>query len=152
MAFQLLDPANQPRFLEVGYNKQKWSQYVESYTNPTSTAQELDPKKHRIFLLRNHRANVCCCEFGLPGRLTPCQASKNVHEKLEVHNGLECKICCNTYKMFYVEDTEDVLHRQFSRAHRQARATKVAAMLKAETEKFRKWQEQRLAELNRATG
>lgn len=40
-------------------------------------------------------------------------------------NGLECKICSSTYKLFYVEETEDYFYRvgQLSKA-REKRMTK----------------------------
>jgi len=35
-------------------------------------------------------------------------------EGLYVEYNLECKICINTYKLFYVENTEDSLYRKHS--------------------------------------
>ncbi len=47
---QLLDATNQPRFMELSFNKDKWAQYVDNYVG--SEARDLDVRKHHIFLLR----------------------------------------------------------------------------------------------------
>jgi hypothetical protein len=33
-------------------------------------------------------------------------------EELDMNNGLECRICLSTYRLFYVEDTEDSMYRK----------------------------------------
>lgn len=107
LGMTLLDSVNQPRFMELSFNKEKWSQYVDNYTQGETTS-DLDVRKHRIFLVRNKKKN----------------ANPKVMERVDVSNGLECKICLTTYKLFYVEDTEDFFHRR--------RTPKPAAAIAAE--------------------
>ncbi|PNY06005.1 paired amphipathic helix protein SIN3 4-like [Trifolium pratense] len=57
-----------------------------------------------IFLKRNKRGYSCSDEF-----------SCEVMEGLQVINGLECKIACDSSKVSYVLDTEDFLFRTRSR-------------------------------------
>jgi paired amphipathic helix protein Sin3a len=53
----LLDSVNQPRFMELSFNKEKWSQYVDNYAQG-DTAADLDVRKHHIFLIRNKKKNA----------------------------------------------------------------------------------------------
>jgi paired amphipathic helix protein Sin3a len=71
----------------------RWSAYVDSFVKLESNPRYLDPKS-RIYLLRNRRREPIV----VPG-------------KLHVQYNLECKIAINTYKLFYVENTEDYLLR-----------------------------------------
>jgi len=98
---QLLD-SNQPRYMELSINKDKWNNYVENYVHGDSN--QIDVRKHHIFLLRNKKKNLV-------------KKDKEKMEDLDIHNGLECKICLNTYKLFYVEDTEDYFHRKKNYAY-----------------------------------
>jgi hypothetical protein len=34
-------------------------------------------------------------------------------ENVVVSNGLECKICLTTYRLFYVQDTHDFFYRRY---------------------------------------
>jgi histone deacetylase complex regulatory component SIN3 len=47
--------------------------------------------------------------------------NKSLMEDVDVENRLECKICLSTYRLFYVEDTEDYFYRrgQLSAARQQ---------------------------------
>ena len=49
-------------------------------------------------------------------------------DNVNAHNGLECRICLSTYRLFYVEDTADYLYRKGSIA----KAHKFAAKRNAE--------------------
>ncbi|KAL9424033.1 hypothetical protein AB3S75_036006 [Citrus x aurantiifolia] len=78
-------------------------------------------EKPGIFLKRNKRKFVRNDEFS-----ATCRAM----EGLQVVNGLECKITCNSSKVSYVLDTEDFLFRKKKRTfhqngpcHNQARAS-----------------------------
>lgn len=99
---QLLDPIhNPPKFVEFNVDKHaKWSQYVENYVN-ANEEMNLDVKKHHVYLIRN-RKKVKDGEAAL--------------EDLDVNNGLECRICLSSYRLFYVEDTEDSMYRKGSLA------------------------------------
>jgi len=52
---QLLD-SNQPRYMELSVNKDKWNNYVENYVHGDSN--QIDVRKHHIFLLRNKKKNL----------------------------------------------------------------------------------------------
>jgi paired amphipathic helix protein Sin3a len=66
--------------------------YVQKYL--TSTNTQLEKSRH-VYLKRNKK-------------IPQDQANKN----LIIVNGLECKICIATYKMYYVEETEDYMERK----------------------------------------
>jgi len=98
LTMKLLDTSQPlPRFREVSFDREKWSKYVDQYV--TSDDTTLDVKKHRVFLLRNQRHNK---------GLSLDALMQNVEQK----NSLECRICLNTYRLFYVEDTEDYFYRR----------------------------------------
>jgi paired amphipathic helix protein Sin3a len=63
-------------------------------------------------------------------------------DRLEMVNGLECKICMNTYKMFYVEDTEDYMYRR--RPPSATKAERYEAQKKREADRFHAWLESKL--------
>eukprot|EP00005_Dracoamoeba_jomungandri_P004864 CAMPEP_0174252262 /NCGR_PEP_ID=MMETSP0439-20130205/1801_1 /TAXON_ID=0 /ORGANISM="Stereomyxa ramosa, Strain Chinc5" /LENGTH=1190 /DNA_ID=CAMNT_0015332775 /DNA_START=101 /DNA_END=3673 /DNA_ORIENTATION=+ len=113
----LLDPTLKPRFLDLSFNKEQWSEYVENYVQ--SEASTLDVRKNQIFLLRSKK-----------------DASKTDMDNVIIQNNLECKICLSTYRLFYVEDTEDFLYRkcQLSKAKQMNNNTTVTR-----SKKFRKW-------------
>ncbi|KAI4314256.1 hypothetical protein L6164_027183 [Bauhinia variegata] len=80
-------------------------------------------EKSGIFLKRNKRRYACGDEF-----------SSQAMEGLQVINGLECKISCNSSKVSYVLDTEDFLFRmrkkrrplhQNSSSHEQAKSSNI---------------------------
>lgn len=87
-----------PRPLSARWNQSegmeaRWSQYVDQYVRMERTAPELEPSS-RVFLQR------------------ACRHRDEARDStLIVANHLECKICMNTYKMFFVANTEDFLYR-----------------------------------------
>lgn len=76
----------------------RWSAYVENFVRLESNERYLDPQS-RVFLPRNRRR----CHEHLSQPVPP--------HTLQVEYNLECKIAVNTYKIFYVENTEDFLYR-----------------------------------------
>lgn len=95
--------------------EEAWSVYVDHYVHREVTEPELQPKR-TVFLKRNK------------------QKAETVRETVEVSNQLECKICVNTYKIFYVENTEDYLKHHKTRPFSQQQAA-------AKSAKFRQWLE-----------
>jgi len=91
---QLLDSASNPPKYVVLDQHEKWSQYVDNYVGTEDT--HLDARKHRVFLMRNKKNKTE--EAALKG--------------VDIANGLECRICLSTFRLFYVEDTEDYLYRK----------------------------------------
>lgn len=75
----------------AGTIEEKWSTYVDNFVKLESNPLYLTPKS-RPFLARTRQAQ-------------PQTPLKDV----SVLYNLECKICINTYKIFYVENTEDLL-------------------------------------------
>eukprot|EP00026_Physarum_polycephalum_P000301 Phypoly_transcript_00301.p1 GENE.Phypoly_transcript_00301~~Phypoly_transcript_00301.p1 ORF type:complete len:1683 (+),score=475.87 Phypoly_transcript_00301:157-5205(+) len=92
---QLLDSTNQPvpRFMEFNFEPGKYSEYVASFQKDSS---KIDPKKHHVFLLRNQKHT---------------RDNPTILREVISSNRLECRICLSTYKLFYVEDTEDFFYR-----------------------------------------
>ena len=71
---------------------EKWSTYVDNFVRLDATGAELAPR-NTVYLKRT---------------LKPNQVDmKNV----EYVGGLECKICVNTYRLYFVENSEDFFHR-----------------------------------------
>jgi paired amphipathic helix protein Sin3a len=115
MLITLMASQQTPRFIELNFAKEKWQQYLENYTQGDS---DLELRKARVCLIRNQRKNL----------------GRKVMDRLEMVNGLECKICMNTYKMFYVEDTEDYMFRR--RPQSATKAQRYDAQRKRETDRF----------------
>jgi paired amphipathic helix protein Sin3a len=68
-------------------------EYVQKYL--TVTTPDLE-KTRRVFLQRNKKK----------------MPQERANNDVSIMNGLECKICIATYKMYYVEDTEDYFARK----------------------------------------
>ncbi|XP_058115500.1 paired amphipathic helix protein Sin3-like 4 isoform X2 [Magnolia sinica] len=66
---------------------------------------------HGVFLGRNKRKYACDDEYS-----AACKAM----EGIQLINGLECKISCNSSKVSYVLDTEDFLFRMGSKRQRRS--------------------------------
>eukprot|EP01132_Coremiostelium_polycephalum_P002155 gene2155-2654_t len=77
---------------------EKAKQYVADYKQLDST---IDPREHKVFLLRNIRPKK---DVSVQEILKDC-----INE-----TGLECRICTQTFRLFYVEDTEDFFYRKGS--------------------------------------
>ncbi|KAL1828774.1 paired amphipathic helix protein Sin3-like 3 isoform X2 [Daucus carota subsp. sativus] len=73
-----------------------------SYMNNDFLSLVRDTKKPGIALTRNKRKFACEDEISV---------TSQAMEGLQIFNGLECKISCNSYKVSYVLDTEDFLCR-----------------------------------------
>jgi len=128
LTIQLMDSLHQPRFMELSFNKEKWTRYVEDYTQ--NEESDLDVRKRKLFLLRY----VACVRYASASDAsTKCSVlilthtrtmpppysnhrqtanNKTLMENVEIENRLECKICLSTYRLFYVEDTEDFFYRK----------------------------------------
>ncbi|KAJ3249630.1 Transcriptional regulatory protein sin3 [Chytriomyces hyalinus] len=65
-----------------------------------------------------------------------------LNDAIEMRSGLELKICLNTYKMFFVEDTEDYFARRGMK-----KAGRTAASNAQAKEKLNAWIEERWAEI-----
>lgn len=128
MAIELLDAVNQPRFVELSVGKEQWNQYVSEYTAPAKpdpppprVEPQSKPLTHarQVFLARTQR---------------PLVGSSSAMRNVIASNQLQCKICISTYRLFYVEDTEDCFYRSGSLS-----AGKRNAHSAARLERFKRW-------------
>ncbi|KAJ1552444.1 Transcriptional regulatory protein sin3 [Nowakowskiella sp. JEL0078] len=78
--------------------EEKWTMYVDHFAQIYSTDSTVRLKRREPFLRRN-----------LPKRVTS-EPDGNIVSR----SGLELKICVNTYKIFFVENTEDLFVRKFA--------------------------------------
>jgi paired amphipathic helix protein Sin3a len=93
MGFQMLEKL----FDSAGGSVEaKWSSYVDGFVKLDPNPLYLNPKS-KVFLKRCLRKSAL--------------TSDSLDSALIVEYNLECKICINTYKLFYVENTEDCLYR-----------------------------------------
>jgi len=116
---------------DKGTLEEKWSHYVFQYMKMESTEDGINPRG--VFLRRFHSFFFFfslfslsflfffffpwfCCLFLILFFII--RNKKQAKEKnlelnnLEISNNLECKICLNTYKMFFVENSEDYFYRK----------------------------------------
>ena len=99
-------------------SEEKWSLYVDHFVQ-LQTTESSRIRKREPFLKRN---------LPYSGSI-PDDATANVETK----SGLELKICLNTYKIFFVNNTEDYfVRRGIDKSRHQAE-------LKSRHEKFRAW-------------
>jgi paired amphipathic helix protein Sin3a len=99
--------------------EEKWSLYVDHFVQ-LSTAEGIRYKRREPFLKRNLPSNI----------------SEEPPTNVETRSGLELKICVNTYKIFFVDNTEDYFCRKercsgFPMDHEKS--------LESRHKKFRKW-------------
>ncbi|KAF9185223.1 Transcriptional regulatory protein sin3 [Haplosporangium sp. Z 11] len=106
-------------------SEEKWGYYIDSYVLLTPTEGVL-PSTFPTFLKRNLPAHI------------PDEPPQDII----THSGLEVKICINTYKIFFVNSTEDFFKRKGSspsqeklKESRSKRSQKMQEWLKATMEK-----------------
>jgi len=117
---QLLDSTDKPRFVDLSFDKDKWAEYVENYVQ--SDHSQLDVRKHKLFLLRwvtwqsNGRLSAYfqCSFCHTRNQRRWAERGADPMEGIFVFNGLECKICLTTYRLFYVQDTQDFFYRRYA--------------------------------------
>jgi len=80
---------------ELNAVEERWSRYVDQYMKMDSPSSYVP--KYPVFLKRNKKI---------------VQEKNPDPSNLESISKLECKICVNTYKMFFVENSEDYFHRR----------------------------------------
>jgi len=75
-------------------SEEKWSLYVDQFVQ-LSTIENPNMKRRDPFCKRN----------------LPIQVGEEPPQNVETKSGLELKICVNTYKIFFVDNTEDYFRR-----------------------------------------
>ena len=76
-------------------SEEKWSQYVDQFVQLSSTENALGERREP-FLKRS----------------LPTHVGEEPPLNVETKSGLELKICVNTYKIFFVDNTEDYFRRK----------------------------------------
>jgi paired amphipathic helix protein Sin3a len=98
-------------------SEEKWSLYVDQFVQ-LSTIENSNMKRRDPFLKRN----------------LPSQVGEDPPVNVETKSGLELKICVNTYKIFFVDNTEDYFRRKRT-GHLSDSSSKRSA-------KFKQWLDQ----------
>jgi paired amphipathic helix protein Sin3a len=105
-------------------SEEKWGYYIDSYVLLTPT-EGVMPTGYPTFLKRN----------------LPAHIPEEPPQDIITHSGLEVKICINTYKIFFVNTTEDFFKRKGSsvssekhKESRKKRQEKMQAWLKSAVE------------------
>lgn len=75
--------------------EERWASYVDNYIRLEPTGKYFPTSV--VFLKRNERA---------------VRSLADDPRNIEILNRLECKISVNTYRMFFVENSEDYFHRK----------------------------------------
>jgi paired amphipathic helix protein Sin3a len=75
--------------------EEKWTFYVDQFVQ-LSANEKLSSKNREPFLRRN----------------LPNSVDREPPQNVETKSGLELKICMNTYKIFFVDNTEDYFYRK----------------------------------------
>jgi paired amphipathic helix protein Sin3a len=78
-------------------SEEKWSLYVDQFVQ-LSTTEGINLKRREPFLRRT----------------LPVEVGDDPPLNVETQSGLELKICVNTYKIFFVDNTEDYFRRKQS--------------------------------------
>lgn len=99
--------------------EEKGLRYVEQYV---ATPPSYDIQK-KVFLKRNKR------------KMKPEQLTKNI----TIQNELECKICIATFKMFYVEDTEDLFFRDRRKISKEEYLKRKQLIEKMKKKRSKRW-------------
>eukprot|EP00842_Homolaphlyctis_polyrhiza_P000610 jgi/Hompol1/154/HPOL_005247-RA len=109
--------------------EEKWSLYVDQFVQ-LSMAEAMSHHRNEPFLKRN----------------LPTQVAEDPPLNVETRSGLELKICVNTYKIFFVDNTEDYFRRRRSGMQRSLVGLDASAREMAETSgrtkrhaRFTKW-------------
>jgi len=107
LSILLLDSQQPPGIVEL-HPKEKPTTELVPHVQTESEAFEI--RKHHVFLLRNLNK----------------VSRKNVRSPVIIRNGLECKVCTTTFRLFYVEETEDFFYRigQLKKAATRAKSRK----------------------------
>jgi paired amphipathic helix protein Sin3a len=96
-------------------SEEKWGYYIDSYVLLTPT-EGVMPSGYPTFLKRN----------------LPAHIPEEPPQDIITHSGLEVKICINTYKIFFVNTTEDFFKRKgssvSSEKHKEVRKRRLEKM------------------------
>ncbi|KAI8615126.1 hypothetical protein BC830DRAFT_1124114 [Chytriomyces sp. MP71] len=113
LTFQIISKED-PVIHEGSSVEEKWSVYVDQFIQLSSNAQGISlPRRGRVVNFPSNNGGIPGCEpflrRNLPTQIAPGPLAGDT---VEMRSGLELKICLNTYKMFFVEDTEDFFARR----------------------------------------
>ncbi|KAI8799910.1 hypothetical protein BJ742DRAFT_686639 [Cladochytrium replicatum] len=118
--------------------EEKWSVYVDNYASLSSVMDGTRLKRREPFLKRT---------LPSPASISaPREKGKGVdvtmdEVRVESKSGLEFKICQNTYKIFFIEHSEDYFRRVWPARTVESRAAQEILQRKRRHEKWRAWLE-----------
>ncbi|KAI8900508.1 hypothetical protein BC833DRAFT_618450 [Globomyces pollinis-pini] len=128
MSMQLLGKEDQVSDDNIS-SEERWSLYVDQFVQLSST-ESANSKRRDPFCKRN----------------LPTHVGDDPPLNVETRSGLELKICVNTYKIFFVDNTEDYFRRKRSTNHSSLLGLTLNERLKTNSQirqqrhnKFRKW-------------
>ena len=98
-------------------SEEKWSLYVDQFVQ-LSTPESNSLQRRDPFLKRN----------------LPSHVGEDPPLNVETKSGLELKICVNTYKIFFVDNTEDYFRRKRSANHASLLGLSQTEKIKTNTE------------------
>ena len=105
--------------------EEKWSLYVDQFVQ-LSSSDSATPNRRDPFCKRN----------------LPTQVGEEPPLNVETRSGLELKICVNTYKIFFVDNTEDYFRRKKPQSGAQtAKEILESSNLGKRSKKFGEWVE-----------
>lgn len=108
-------------------------QYIDKYLASPAVV-----KKSRLYLSR-FVIDFLTWRIRNKKKMPQEQANRNI----VLVNGLECKLCIATTKLFFVEDTEDVFYRQKKHTPKKASNKRAA--------KLAEWMRKKMTEQNAST-
>ncbi|KAI9137913.1 hypothetical protein BKA69DRAFT_1041309 [Paraphysoderma sedebokerense] len=134
-------------------SEQKWSWYIDHFVVLDNT-EGIDMKdlENRLPMLKRYRLLILLMNYVLTLALTslflgcrnlpPKNAAPPSGEKTVCHSNLELKICINTYKIFFCENTEDFFYRRRSSSSSKdsTSSSKTAALDLSKKIRRAKWQ------------
>jgi hypothetical protein len=112
---------------ETVSSEERWSLYVDHFIQLSTTQGIRMPHRREPFLRRN----------------LPLKAPDEPPIGVETRSGLELKICINTYKIFFVEHTEDYFCRRAERASAMKDLARREKCLEIRRKKFTEWLQRR---------
>ncbi|KAJ3415607.1 Transcriptional regulatory protein sin3 [Chytridiales sp. JEL 0842] len=112
---------------ETVSSEERWSLYVDHFIQLSTTQGIRMPHRREPFLRRN----------------LPLKVPDEPPSGVETRSGLELKICINTYKIFFVENTEDYFCRRSDRALWMSDKERREKALARRREAFQQWLKRR---------
>jgi paired amphipathic helix protein Sin3a len=105
-------------------SEERWSLYVDQFVQLSAT-EGVNMRRREPFLKRN----------------LPTEVGDEPPQNVETSSGLELKICVNTYKIFFVDNTEDYFRRISAEENGEREAQRHRSLTAKKNAIFREWLE-----------